>query len=299
MKIFRMLGRNIRDAFHSVVRNFSLSLASITCILITLLIVSISIILSAVVNNFTNNVKKDLTIVVFLDRDITEERTAEIKNELKAISNIDTIEFRSKTEIAKSMMEQYETYKDILKDYDEKDLPLQDTYLIKVKEVEKIGDTAKKIDTILNVESVQYGAGMVEQLVDIFQTVKYVSMGVVLALIIVTIFLISNTIKITIFSRRKEIEIMRLVGASNLNIKIPFLFEGLFLGLFGAIIPILATIYGYTALYDQLGGYISVKTIQLIKPTPFVYYVSIALLIISAIVGALGSAKAVKKHLKI
>lgn len=299
MKIFRMLGRNIRDAFHSVVRNFSLSLASITCILITLLIVSISIILSAVVNNFTNNVKKDLTIVVFLDRDITEERTAEIKNELKAISNIDTIEFRSKTEIAKSMMEQYETYKDILKDYDEKDLPLQDTYLIKVKEVEKIGDTAKKIDTILNVESVQYGAGMVEQLVDIFQTVKYVSMGVVLALIIVTIFLISNTIKITIFSRRKEIEIMRLVGASNLNIKIPFLFEGLFLGLFGAIIPILATIYCYTALYDQLGGYISVKTIQLIKPTPFVYYVSIALLIISAIVGALGSAKAVKKHLKI
>lgn len=299
MKIFRMLGRNIRDAFHSVVRNFSLSLASITCILITLLIVSISIILSAVVNNFTNNVKKDLTIVVFLDRDITKERTAEIKNELKAISNIDTIEFRSKTEIAKSMMEQYETYKDILKDYDEKDLPLQDTYLIKVKEVEKIGDTAKKIDTILNVESVQYGAGMVEQLVDIFQTVKYVSMGVVLALIIVTIFLISNTIKITIFSRRKEIEIMRLVGASNLNIKIPFLFEGLFLGLFGAIIPILATIYGYTALYDQLGGYISVKTIQLIKPTPFVYYVSISLLIISAIVGALGSAKAVKKHLKI
>lgn len=294
-----MLGRNIRDAFHSVVRNFSLSLASITCILITLLIVSISIILSAVVNNFTNNVKKDLTIVVFLDRDITEERTAEIKNELKAISNIDTIEFRSKTEIAKSMMEQYETYKDILKDYDEKDLPLQDTYLIKVKEVEKIGDTAKKIDTILNVESVQYGAGMVEQLVDIFQAVKYVSIGVVLALIIVTIFLISNTIKITIFSRRKEIEIMRLVGASNLNIKIPFLFEGLFLGLFGSIIPILATIYGYTALYNQLGGYISVKTIQLIKPTPFVYYVSISLLIISAIVGALGSAKAVKKHLKI
>lgn len=294
-----MLGRNIRDAFHSVVRNFSLSLASITCILITLLIVSISIILSAVVNNFTNNVKKDLTIVVFLDRDITEERTAEIKNELKAISNIDTIEFRSKTEIAKSMMEQYETYKDILKDYDEKDLPLQDTYLIKVKEVEKIGDTAKKIDTILNVESVQYGAGMVEQLVDIFQTVKYVSIGVVLALIIVTIFLISNTIKITIFSRRKEIEIMRLVGASNLNIKIPFLFEGLFLGLFGSIIPILATIYGYTALYNQLGGYISVKTIQLIKPTPFVYYVSISLLIISAIVGALGSAKAVRKHLKI
>lgn len=299
MKIFRMLGRDIRDAFHSVIRNFSLSLASITCIVITLFIVSISIMLSAVVNNFADNVKKDMTIIAFLDIDISEERITEMKTELERIDNIESITFDSKEKIANQMMEDSPVFEGILGDYTDENNPLQDTYLIKVKDVEKIGETAKEIEKILNVESVQYGAGMVEQLIDVFSTIRTISLGVVVALIVVTIFLISNTIKITIFSRRKEIEIMRLVGASNINIKTPFLFEGIFLGLFGSIIPVLATIYGYTYLYDYFGGYISIKTIQLIKPTPFIYYVSLLLIAIAVIVGSLGSWRAVKKHLKI
>ena len=299
MKIIRMFGRDIRDAFHSVVRNFSLSLASITCIIITLFIVSISIILSAVVNNFANNVKRDMTILAFLDVDITEDRITEMKTELERIDNIESISFDSKKKIAEQMMQESPVFDGILKEYTDDENPLQDTYLIKVKDVSKIGETAKKIEGLLNVESVQYGAGMVEQLINIFDTIRIVSLGIVGALIVVTIFLISNTIKITIFSRRKEIEIMRLVGASNINIKIPFLFEGVFLGIFGSIIPVLSTIYGYVYLYDYFGGYISIKTIQLIKPTPFIYYVALLLIGIAVVVGALGSWRAVKKHLKI
>ena len=299
MKLIRMFGRDIRDAFHSVVRNFSLSLASITCIVITLFIVSISILLSAVVNNFADNVKKDITVLAFLDVDVTKERIDEIKEELEKIDNIESISFDSKAKIAESMMQESPVFDEILSGYDDETNPLQDTYLIKVKDVNKISETAKKVETIPNVESVQYGAGMVEQLIEVFDGIRLGSLVIVGALVIVTIFLISNTIKITIFSRRKEIEIMRLVGASNMNIKIPFLFEGVFLGLFGSVIPVLTTIYGYTYLYDYFGGYISIKTIQLIKPIPFVYYVSLILIGIAVIVGALGSYKAVKKHLKI
>ena len=299
MKIIRMLGRDIRDAFHSVIRNFSLSLASITCIIITLFIVSISIILSAVVNNFADNVKKDMTILAFLDVDVTEERIEEIKIELNRIDNIESTTFDSKKKIADQMMKDSPVFDGILSEYTDETNPLQDTYLIKVKDVNKIGETAKKVESLLNVESVQYGAGMVEQLIDVFDTIRIVSLFIVGALVIVTVFLISNTIKITIFSRRKEIEIMRLVGASNINIKIPFLFEGIFLGVFGSIIPVLATVYGYVYLYNRFGGYISIKTIQLIKPTPFVYYVALGLILIAVVVGSLGSYKAVKKHLKI
>ena len=299
MRIFRMLGRDIRDAFHSVVRNFSLSLASITCIIITLFIVSISIMLSAVVNNFADNVKKDMTIIAFLDVDVTESRIAEMKTEIERIDNIESITFDSKKDIANQVMEDSPVFEGILKDYTNEDNPLQDTYLIKVKDVEKIGDTAKKIGDILNVESVQYGAGMVEQLIDVFGTIRTISLAIVVALTVVTIFLISNTIKITIFSRRQEIEIMRLVGASNINIKVPFLFEGIFLGLFGSILPVLATIYGYTYLYNYFGGYIQIKTIQLISPTPFIYYVALFLILIAVLVGSLGSWRAVRKHLKI
>ena len=89
---------------------------------------------------------------------------------------------------------------------------------------------AKQIKKFEHISTVKYGEGMVEQLVSIFEVVKKISIGMVIALIIVTAFLIANTIKITIFSRKREIEIMRLVGASNINIKIPFVFEGLILG---------------------------------------------------------------------
>jgi cell division transport system permease protein len=140
---------------------------------------------------------------------------------------------------------------------------------------------------------------MVEQLVSIFNIVKNISIGTVIALIIVTAFLITNTIKITIFSRKREIEIMRLVGASNINIKIPFFFEGLFLGIIGSILPVSVTIYGYTKLYDSVGGKLFTDLIQLIEPEPFVYLVSIALLVIGICVGMLGSLRAVKKYLKI
>jgi cell division transport system permease protein len=140
---------------------------------------------------------------------------------------------------------------------------------------------------------------MVEQLVSVFDIVRKLSIGAVIALIVVTAFLIINTIKITIFSRRREIEIMRLVGASNINIKIPFIIEGLLLGLLGSIIPIAITCYGYTTVYDRLGGVLFTNVIKLLEPTPFVYYVSGVLVIIGMVVGMFGSLRAVKKYLKI
>ena len=299
MKAFRILGRNIRDSFKSVFRNFSLSLASISCITITLLVVSVAIILTYNVNNFAESVEKDVTIVAFLDVDITEEETKKVEDEIKKLDNIDTYIYRSKTDITNEMMDSSEVFSSIMSEWTEDENPLQATFQVKVINIETIGDVAEKIKNIDNVSVVKYGEGMVEQLVSVFDTVKNISLIVVLALILVTAFLISNTIKITIFSRRREIEIMRLVGASNINIKIPFLFEGLFLGIIGSIIPVLVTIYGYVAIYNKFGGKLFTQIIQLIKPEPFVYFVSLALVGIGLIVGMFGSWRAVKKHLKI
>lgn len=299
MKALRILGRNIRDSFKSVFRNFSLSLASISCITITLVVVAFSIIMSYNVNYFTDEIESDVTIVTFLDVDIDDAGRSRVSEEIKKLDNIESISFESKKEIANQMMESSEVYKNIMSDWTDEESPLQDTYLVKVKDVEKIGDTAKNIGKIKGVDVVKYGEGMVEQLVSIFEIIKKISWGVVVALIIVTAFLIGNTIKITIFSRKREIEIMRLVGASNLNIKIPFVFEGLILGMLGSIIPILVTIYGYTTLYNKLGGKIFSSIIRLINPTPFTYLISGVLLAIGMIVGMLGSVRAVRKHLKV
>lgn len=299
MRAFRILSRNIRDSFKSVFRNFSLSLASISCITITLIVVAVAIILTYNVNNFASLVEKDVTIVAFLDVDITEEQTDIVEEEIKKLDNIDNYVYRSKSELTEEMMESSEVFNSIMAEWTDEENPLQATFQVKVVDIDAIGEVANKIKEIEGVSVVKYGEGMVEQLVSVFNSIKNISLLVVAALILVTAFLISNTIKITIFSRQREIGIMRLVGASNINIKIPFILEGLFLGIIGSIIPVLITIYGYTAIYTKFGGQLFTKIIQLIKPEPFIYLVSLVLVGIGMVVGMFGSWRAVKKHLKI
>lgn len=299
MKFFRILGRNIRDSFRSVFRNFALSVASISCITITLIVVAVAIILSYNVNSFATNVEKDVTIVTFLDVDITPEEKDDVEDQINNLDYIETYRYESKTQIAEEMMKSSEVFNNIMKDWDEKESPIQSTFLVKVTNIDLIGEVAQKISAIENVSAVKYGEGMVEQLVSVFEIIKKVSIGTVVALILVTAFLISNTIKITIFSRKREIEIMRLVGASNINIKIPFIFEGLFLGILGAIIPIIATVYGYLSLYKQFSGQLFSPFIKLISPEPFVFLISGVLIIIGIAVGMFGSWRAVRKHLNI
>lgn len=299
MKLFRMLGRSIRDAFKSVIRNFSLSLASISCITITLIIVAIAIMASFNINNFTTEIEKDLTIVVFLDRDATEEDIKDVKTNIEKISNVEKTTYISKDEVKKEMQQESEVLDKVLDGYSEGESPLKDTYQVKVKNIEQIKDTADRIKKINSVSVVRYGEGMVEKLVSAFDSVKKVTYGVVIALVVVTVFLIVNTIKLTISARRREIGIMRLVGASNFTIKTPFIVEGMILGLLGSIVPIIFTTYGYMAFYKHFDGYLFSKLIVLIKPEPFIYTTSLMVVIIGILVGMIGSASAVKKYLKI
>lgn len=299
MKLFRMLGRSFRDAFKSVIRNFSLSLASISCITITLIIVAIAIMASLNINNFTDEIEKDLTIVVFLDKDADANDIKDVKRELDKISNVEKITFISKDQVKEQMREESEVFAKVLDGYDEGESPLKDTYQVKVKEIEKIKVTADRIKKIDAVSVVRYGEGMVEKLVSAFTSIKNVTYGVVIALIVVTVFLIVNTIKLTISARKREIGIMRLVGASNFTIKTPFIIEGMILGVLGSIIPVIFTTYGYMAFYKHFDGYLFSQLIVLIKPEPFIYTTSLMVIIIGILVGMIGSASAVKKYLKI
>ena len=295
MKLFRMFGRSIRDAFKSVIRNFSLSIASISCISITLIIVAASIIASSNVNNFTTLIEKDVTIVAFMNRDTNKEGLKTFETELSKIKNVASVKYKSKEE----MMKESDLFASTMGEWSEKDNPLRDSYLIKVKDIEKIKETAASIKNLENVEVVDYGEGMVEKLVSAFSLIEKISVLLVLVLIIVTVFLIVNTIKLTIFSRQREISIMRVVGASNFSIKTPFVIEGMVIGALGSIVPIIVIIYGYLALYNHFEGQLFSPLIKLIKPTPFIYQTSIAVLLIGIVVGMIGSSKAVRKYLKV
>ena len=243
MKAIRILRRSIRDSFKSIFRNFSLSMASIICTTITLILVAISLFLSYNVRQITTTLEHELTVVAYFKRDVTEEQKIRIENDLKNV--------------------------------------------------------AEKLRTYDFIENAEYGEGMVENIIGIFDVISAGTIAIVIALVVVTMFLIGNTIKLTIFSRKTQIEIKRLVGASNVAIKLPFVFEGFFLGIFGSIVPVLLSIYGYTILYNTTGGYLSTKIITLVEPFPFVFIVSGFLVIVGSVVGMIGSWLSVRKHLKI
>ena len=299
MKTLRIIGRNIRDAFKGVFRNFSLSFASISCITITLIVVTISIILSDNVDNFTNLVERDVTIVAFIDNEADDSKIEEIREEIGSLNNIEEYEFRSKEEITNEMRDSSDVFDSIMGNWTDDENPIQNTFQVKVTDINKIDNVAKKIEKIDGITLVKYGEGIVEQLISTFELIHKICIGAVIALILVTAFLISNTIKITISSRQREIGIMRLIGASNLNIRIPFIIEGLLLGLLGSIIPVALTIYGYNSLYHHFNGQLFSPFIKLIEPVPFVYYTSLILVGIGILVGMFGSWRAVRKHLKI
>ena len=299
MRNIRILLKNIRDGLKNVVRNFSLSLASISCITVTLLIVSVALIGSLNVENFTKIIKDDFTIVTYIKTDVDKDGEAKIKSSIQSLDNIESITFDSKHEIAKRMKKESEIFNEIISSWSEEENPLYDTYLVKVVDSSKISQTANNIKKIEGIQMVKYGEGMIDSLISIFNILEKILIVIVISLIVVTAFLIVNTIKITIFSRQEEIEIKRLVGASNFSIKQPFVIEGLFIGIIGSIIPIVATIYGYSFLYEKTGGVIFSQFIRLIKPYPFTFILSGLLIGIGIIVGMFGSSRAVRKYLKI
>lgn len=300
MKLFRNIKRYFRDAFKSVFRNFPLSLASISCIAITLIVVAVSIVMSYNVENMTDSIRKDVTMVVFLDSTITKEEIETLKQKIENNGNIETITFKSKQEYANETKEQDEVFAIIIDNWTDETNPLLDSFLIKVKSVEELHDTAEYIKKLEKVSTVNYGEDMIDQLITVFSAIEKISIGAVIALILVTAFLIGNTIKLAIFSRKTEIEIMRLVGASNISIKIPFIIEGSFIGMIGSLIPIALTIYGYSALYNYFEGELfGTSLAKLITPYPFIYIVSALLMGIGMLVGMFGSLNAVRKYLKI
>lgn len=302
MKIFRIISRSIQNAGKSILRNFSLSMASITCSIITLILVSIGMLLSYNINNVTKNIEDELTIVIFMDKDITSDELNKTKEDLKNIDNIKNVTFKSKEDIKNSMANENDTFNKIISTWEEGENPLQDSFIVDVKNIKDINETATTIKNLEKVSLVKYGETTVNDLIKVFEAIKKVTIGLVIGLILVTAFLINNTIKITIFSRKREIDIMRLVGTSNIVIKLPFFIEGFFIGFIGSIVPVLITIFGYSYAYNALNT-VNLSNIMniltLVSPGEVVYKVSLLLILIGTIIGAFSSVKAVRKYLTI
>ncbi len=301
MKLFRMIKNGIRDAFKSVYRNFSLSIASISCISITLMVVALALLVAFNVENFSKKAGDNVTIVTYLKLGVSDE---EIANFEKTIENIENVnkdwKKHTPTERKNELKEENDFLSSVATLIDNENEVFHYRYDINVNDIKKIEETKKEIRSLTIVDSAEYGDETISRMINMFDVAGKVAIGIAIVLMIVTVFLIINTIKLTIFSRRREISIMRVVGASNMTIKNPFIIEGFIIGLLGSIVPIIVTIFGYKAFYGMLDdGHFMSFWLEFIDPQPFVFLVSLIILIIGVVVGMFGSGRAVRKYLKI
>ncbi len=301
MSLFRMIRYGIRDAIKSVHRNFSLSIASIFCITITLLVVVLALLVAFNVENFSKKAGGNVTIITYLSLGVTENDVNEFETKLKGIDNI-VPEWTKQTpaERREELISQEELLSEIGSLIDNPEEVFHYRFDLRVKDISKIEETKQELVALDIVEKAEYGDDSVTNMIDMFDVAGKIAVVVAIVLIFVSVFLIVNTIKLTIFSRKREISIMRVVGASNMTIKTPFIIEGFIIGFLGSIIPVLVTIFGYKAFYDGLdNGHYMTFWLEFLNPTPFVYFVSLIILGIGVIVGMIGSSRAVRKYLKI
>ncbi|MEG1630454.1 MAG: FtsX-like permease family protein, partial [Erysipelotrichaceae bacterium] len=181
--------------------------------------------------------------------------------------------------------------------YEGSENPLRDAFIVDVSEADHIDAVSKQILNIDGFEKAEYGGSSINTMVSLFKSIRDGGLVFVIALSLLAVFLIQNTIKMTIYARNKEISIMRNVGAVNWFIKTPFMIEGMIIGLMGSVIPVIVTCFGYQYIYNQMGGG-SFSMFQFQPVFPFVLILSGILVLSGVLVGAIGSFLSVSKYLR-
>lgn len=296
---FRTAGRHVREGGKNIYRNGWMTLASVGAVTTTLLLVGVFLVLMMNLNEIAKNVEDDVEIRVLLELTAKDEQIAKIEEEIEAMPAVASVKFSSKEDELSSLIDSmgeegraWELF--------EQDNPLNDAFIVKTDEPTETAQVAEKIKGLQDVYEVNYGEQVVEKLLKITQYARYIGVGIILCLVFTAIFLISNTIKLTIMARSKEIGIMKLVGATNSFIRWPFFIEGMLLGILGALVPIGVTVGAYYYLYHNLRSQVqSFPFIELLPFNPFAWQIGIILLAIGAFIGIWGSVMSVRKFLKV
>ncbi|MBU5593965.1 permease-like cell division protein FtsX [Amphibacillus sp. MSJ-3] len=295
----RTFKRHFREGFKNSWRNSWMTIASVGAVTTTLLLVAVFLALMMNLNHVADNIEEDVQIKVLVDVTATEEETVELGEKIEAMSNIESVEFSSRDEELRSLISSMGDEGSPFELYKEDDNPLNDAYIVKALDPHDTITIASEIETFDYVDKVNFGQDVVENIFSFNSYARNIGLILIIALVFTAIFLISNTIKITIIARRKEIEIMKLVGATNWFIRWPFFVEGLLLGVLGSVIPIALLFTGYYYL-DQNAAVINKFDFITILPfSPFVWQLSGIILLIGAVIGVWGSVMSVRKFLKV
>ncbi|URJ43512.1 permease-like cell division protein FtsX [Paenibacillus polymyxa] len=303
---FNTFLRHVREGFKNIFRNGWMSVASVTSIIVSLLILGVFIMLVLNVNSLADQADSQVEVNVFLELNVEQNMRETLQKEIAAMPEISKTTFVTKAQGLEELRKDLgDSGKELLEGFDKDSNPLPDKIVVEVIEPTTVPFVAEKIEKLNTLHpekpilKVRYGKGTVETLFTITKLIRNVGFIFVAGLAIMSMFLISNTIRVTILARRKEIGIMKLVGATNFFIRWPFFIEGALIGLIGSLITVGILFTGYQRLLTAVQGDIALNMLKLMPLEGIWIQLSALLIILGMLVGIVGSTLSMRKFLKV
>ena len=292
----------MRETFRSITRNSLMSAASVLSILSALLILGIFIVFSVNVEHITNSVAQSLELKVYLTNGLTQEQITNVENKLKSNDQITEVTYISAEQALADFSASLKEYSGLLNGYNASNNPMQASFNVKIVDPMRIKEVKAYAETLSGdgVSSVKYGEEYVDALTTFSRFTTIFCVALIIVLSVVSLFIIYNTIKLTCFARRREIRVMRYVGASNWYIRAPFVLEGTILGFIAAILALLLIRLNYFFLlsYVQQAVYLPMNA-QLVPPQQIMGPLAIFSILYGVIIGSVGSLVSMRKFLDV
>ncbi|MFP4975339.1 permease-like cell division protein FtsX [Paenibacillus sp. CN-4] len=302
---FKTFLRHLREGFKNVFRNGWMSVASITSIVVSLLVLGVFILLVLNVNSIADRADSQVEINVYLEIGTDQQVREAVQSEIAAMPEVSKIEYVPKEQgLAEFREYMGEEAGEILDTFDKDNNPLPDAFRVQVIEPTTAPFVAEKIQKLNDgydnkpIYKVKYGEGIVETLFKVTRTVRNIGFIFVAGLALMSMFLISNTIRVTILARRREIGIMKLVGATNAFIRWPFFVEGALIGLLGSLVTLGILYVGYSSLETSLSGDITLG-LRLVSFHEHGLLISGLLVGLGVLIGIWGSTVSIRRFLKV
>lgn len=290
-------GRHLREGFKNIWRNGWMSFASVSSVAITLLILSVFLTIALNAVQMRQFVTDQLQISVYLDTKITTAQGHIIEQEIQKIPGVKSVQYITKEQGLAHMQQVLGSQQVVLSQIGPN--PLPDEIIVKSTDPKQTASIGHQINDLPGVAEVKDGLAIVNKLYRVLDLVRNIGLVLVVALVITAMFLISNTIKVTIFSRRREIEIMKLVGATNWFIRWPFLVEGMVIGVMGALLPFAAVVAGYVYLFHFAAGVFPGLNFPLVLPLAVANKLGIVIFGLGLLIGVWGGVMSIRKFLRV
>ena len=286
----------VKQTYKSIRRNGFMSFASISTVAVSLLVLGMFLLMFLNTNHLAQQLENQIQISVYMTDTATTQDNMDVEQAIKKMPGVKSVKFVPKTEAIKRFKERLGDQQQLLNSLG-KENPFPNSFDVSVDTPEHIKEVSAQIGKLPKVETAKFGQEVVEHLFQLTRILRFGGIVLVVFLAMATLFIISNTIRLTVFARRKEVIIMRYVGATDWFIRWPFMLEGMTLGFCGAVVAALLINGIYSALLGKIHA--TLAFLPMLPATPLLYYVSVFILIAGTGIGALGSFISLRKFLKV